>query len=246
MPQYHHICITFATTAALSSQYTSLLNIAGAKMSNNNPAFIGPLSGNDGFQVDSSNNLRTSGYISCQSFLCTSVKVNNFSMPLFNNGSSSSGSSAVIPIYLTQNSVYNLVEIKMSFSVNTLSSLLTFSGNTQSDGLGTNISLAETGETATACTSQGTPTYTQNGTIAINIPAVGIVNQLRFCITKGNNSTGYSNRNYYTFEASYCQNGVGATRCIGIGHFVSTSLASIILKPTGGTINTNWNTIHYY
>ena len=54
---------TYATTAVVTT-------ITSQKMSNTNPAFVGILSGNDGFQVDSSNNLRASGWVSCGSLLC--------------------------------------------------------------------------------------------------------------------------------------------------------------------------------
>jgi len=62
--------VSTATQTALNNQMTILTNITAQRMTSTNPIFIGNLSGNDGFQIDSSNNLRASGWISCQSFFC--------------------------------------------------------------------------------------------------------------------------------------------------------------------------------
>jgi hypothetical protein len=239
--------ISTATQAALDTQNSNLSFAISQKMSNTNPSFVGNLSGNGGFLLDSSNNLRTSGNISCQSMLCTSIKVNNFSLPLFNNGSTAINNATIIPLFITQYSVYNYVEIKINFTVNATTSSLTFNGNTQTDGGGTNLTVQENGETTTVSNAQGTPTYTQNGVLASNIAAYGITNQIRMCITKGSNTLSYGNRNYYSFETTYVQNGVGTGRVVGIGHLDSNSLASLIIKCNGTLLmNTTWNTIHYY
>jgi hypothetical protein len=152
----------------------------------------------------------------------------------------------IIPVFLTQSSIYNCVEIKMGFTTSTVATLLNFNGNTQSDGSGLTIAIGDCGETAIASTSQGTPTYTQDGTIATNIVASGTTNQLRMCITKGNNALTNGNRNYYTFEAVYFQNNVGSVRSVGFGYLSSTSLASIIIKCSAAQMNTTWSTVHYY
>jgi hypothetical protein len=168
-------------------------------------------------------------------------------LPLFRNGSSVSNISSIIPLFLTQSSVYNYAEIKISFTTNTLATLLTFIGNTQNNGDGNDITLVDCGETSRASTQQGSPTYTQNGTMAVDVVASGTTNQLKMCITKGNNALTNGNRNYYSFETIYCQNNtVGSVRVVGFGYLANTSLASIILKCSGAQMNTTWSTVHYY
>jgi hypothetical protein len=55
--------ISTATQSALDTQYSNLSFGISQKVSNVNPAFIGILAGNAGFQIDNSNNILTNGAI---------------------------------------------------------------------------------------------------------------------------------------------------------------------------------------
>ena len=77
--------VSTATQAALDTQNSNVSFAISQKMTNTNPAFIGNLSGNGGFQLDSSNNLRTSGWVSCQSLFCAGDLTFNTSTSLTNS-----------------------------------------------------------------------------------------------------------------------------------------------------------------
>ena len=69
-----------------------------------------------------------------------SVKINNYSLPLFNNGSFS-GAAIAIPVNFTSSS-YNSVEIKVQYYVSNICNVI-LSGNTSSNGSGTSLTVQE-------------------------------------------------------------------------------------------------------
>jgi hypothetical protein len=77
--------VSTATQNALDIQNSNFNYVVGQRMSNTNPAFIGNLSGNNGFQVDSSNNIRASGWVSCQSLFSAGDLTFNASTSLANS-----------------------------------------------------------------------------------------------------------------------------------------------------------------
>ena len=82
--------------------------------------------------------------------------------------------------------------------------------------------------------------------IAQNNDIFGIAGQCTLTMTKGNNSTMHSPRNYYSYQTVYSTNAIGTTKINGIGHMDSLALASIILTCSTGTINGTYSTAHYY
>jgi len=179
------------------------------------------------------------------------ISVNNYSLPLFNNGSAGGASSntLVIPIYLTSSFPYNFVEIKVGYKV-TASCDITLSGNTGSTGGGTNLPVSENSEvlTANTTTSYASTNFTTTGKVATANASLGMNHQFRMTITKGTGAAGgtFGVRNCYLCDTSYSQSGVGTTRINGHGTINSNSLASIVLTTSTGFISATWNTVHYY
>ena len=198
------------------------------------------------FNVDYPGNITNNGTITTAGEINANggIKINNYSLPLFRNGQVSAASNFVIPVYFSSSN-YSYAEIKLSFQVSTISNI-TMYANTAVNNTGTNILPQENGEIATAFNSLSSPTYTQSGTLATNVPAVGIMNQIKIYLTKGSGSGTYAQRNYYNFENSVCQNGVGTMKVSGFGHLDSGSLACVVVQCNTGTMTGYWNTIHYY
>ena len=123
------------------------------------------------------------------------------------------------------------------------------SGNTALTGVGTNLTALETLETtvrnATYNTATASTSYTNNGSIAINNLNLGMSCQFTWTLTKAT-STGTYPRNYYSFNTTYAVSGVGTVNTSGVGYLDTTSIASIILTPSTGTLTGNYSTIQYY
>ena len=178
------------------------------------------------------------------------ISVNNYSLPLFNNGSAGASSNTlVIPIYLTSSFPYNFVEIKVGYKVSA-SCDITLSGNTGSTGGGTNLPVGENSEvlTANTTTSYASTNFTTTGKVATACASLGMNHQFRMTITKGTGAAGgtFGVRNCYLCDTSYTQTSVGTTRINGQGIISSNSLASIVLTTSTGFISATWNTVHYY
>jgi hypothetical protein len=175
------------------------------------------------------------------------ISINNYVLPLFNNGSFSGSSRVVIPISFTSSS-YNYAEVKVQFLTSTQCNI-TLSGNTASNGSGTSLAVQENGEITIQHTAQNTPVYTTTGVVATNVTGqvqAGNINyQFTIKITKFA-SGGTFLRNYYSFETIYGWYTVGTARVNGMGHLDSSSLASIVLTCSTGNIGGTYSTIHYY
>ena len=105
---------------------------------------------------------------------------------------------------------------------------------------------ARNGEIATPFNIMSSPTYTQSGTLATNVPPYGIMNQIKIYITKSSGPSTYAVRNYYGFDNIIGQNSVGTVRVTGMGRFDSNLLACVVVQCNTGTMSAYWNTIHYY
>jgi hypothetical protein len=171
------------------------------------------------------------------------IKVNNYSLPLFNNGITTNGASVYIPVYFSGNT-YSNVEIRGTFSLSAQTSII-LSGYTTGNSA---VAVTEAGETITTFNAQSTPTYTANGTVASNMPPYGLGGM--FVMNMSNNLSSTYPRNYKNFQSTYTQNGVGATSARGMGQLpessVSSPLNNIVLTPSSGTITMQWSTVHYY
>jgi hypothetical protein len=168
------------------------------------------------------------------------IKVNNFSIPLFNNGTATTASPLVIPILFTS-STYNVVEIRVSFSVSVACDVQ-LSGNTGSTGGGTSIAATERCETITV---NSATTFATNANVVANAAFGGINHQVKISITKASGSAAPADRNLYLFDSSYSKSGVGGTRINGHGYLGTSTLASLVLTPSAGTITASWYTTHY-
>jgi hypothetical protein len=172
------------------------------------------------------------------------VNINSYPLPLFNNGIFSGSTKAVIPVLWVNNS-YNLVEIKVTFICSVVCDV-SISGNTASNGTGTTLPPQEHGETTVKSTVQGTPVYTNTGVVATQCAALSINNHFKLSMSKGDAATGYSNRNYYCGDTVYVYNAIGTARVYAMGHFDSTTLASVVLTCSTGTISGTYNTVYSY
>ena len=183
-----------------------------------------------------------SGVLTCTGTLNANggIKINSYSLPLFNNGSfTNTTASVAIPIYFTSSSC-NFVEVKASFF--TASGVtITMTGNTNSTGSGTSLTPQENTEFSTNNVTPTSTSTTTNGSIEINAEG----NQSHFKFTMGKCGT-YQTRNFYNFDTIYTLKNVGTQRTTGMGHLDSTSLASIVLTASSGSIGGFWNTVHYY
>ena len=183
-----------------------------------------------------------SGVLTCTGVLNANggIKINSYSLPLFNNGSfTNTTASVAIPIYFTSSS-YNFVEVKASFF--TASGItITMTGNTNSTGSGTSLTPQENTEFSTTNVTPTSTSTTTNGSIEINAEG----NQSHFKLTMGKCGT-YQSRNFYNFDTIYTLKNVGTQHTTGMGHLDSTYLASIVLTASSGSIGGFWNTVHYY
>ena len=143
---------------------------------------------------------------------------------------------------LFTSSIYNLVEVKVTFICSAICDV-SISGNTASNGTGTNLPPLECGETVKA-TVQGTPVYTTTGLVATQCEKLSINNNLMLRMSKGNVTNAYSIRNHYSVDTVYCYSAASTARVYAMGHFSSTILASIILTCSTGTISGTYNTVH--
>ena len=173
-----------------------------------------------------------------------SLSVNSYTLPLFNNGTFSGANKAVIPVSF-YGSVYNLVEIRVTFICSAICDV-SISGNTASNGTGTTLSPSEAGETTVNASSQGTPVYTTTGSVATGCEKLSINNHLKMSMSKGNTGSIYANRNQYSVDTVYCHSGVSTARVYAMGHFDSTALASVVLTCSTGTISGTYNTVYSY
>ena len=173
-----------------------------------------------------------------------SLSVNSYTLPLFNNGTFSGANKAVIPVSF-YGSVYNLVEIKVTFICSVICDI-SISGNTASNGTGTTLSPSEAGETTVKAVAQGTPVYTTTGLVATACEKLSINNHLKMSMSKGNTGSAYANRNLYSVDTCYCYSGFSTARVYATGHFDSTALASVVLTCSTGTISGTYNTVYSY
>ena len=171
------------------------------------------------------------------------IKINNYSLPLFNNGTSSAAATFAVPIQFVSSS-YNYVEVKVYFTCSANCNVF-LSGNTASNGTGTTLATTESCESFINPTNQTSPTTSTSGCIANALASAGTYSHFTLKMSKGVTGT-YSTRNMYDFATCYTWNAAGAARGSGVGHIDSTSLASIVLTPTTGNISGTWNTIHFY
>jgi hypothetical protein len=175
------------------------------------------------------------------------MKINNYNLPLFNNGSVTAQTKIVIPIQFVSSN-YNFVEIKMSFLVSALADIA-LGGWTTSGGGGSSVGIAENGESFTPMNSTQVSTYyATSGTVkpALDVIAYNVYHQFTMTISKSNPTDTQSTRNHYTFQTTYSRNGYGTTRVIGSGHYNTPTLGSRILTPSTGTTSATWSTVHYY
>ena len=183
-----------------------------------------------------------SGVLTCTGTLNANggIKINSYSLPLFNNGSfTNTTASVAIPIYFTSSS-YNFVEVKASFFTASGVTII-MTGNTNSTGSGTSLTPQENTEFSTTNVTPTSTSTTTNGSIEVNAEG----NQSHFKFTMGKCGA-YQTRNFYHFDTIYTLKNVGTQRTTGMGHLDSTSLASIVLTASSGNVGGFWNTVHYY
>ena len=168
-------------------------------------------------------------------------------LPVFNNGTFSGASTAVIPI-LFSDTAYNYVDIKVRMVVTNTNTNITLSSNTSNAGNGTTLSLSEHGETTVRWGN--VTTYTNSGLVATSCEANNeTFFTIRIIRSSGTGAAG--NRNHYQFDTSYIWTGVGVTRAYGMGWIANASvggaaIGSIILTASTGTISGTYSTQHSY
>jgi hypothetical protein len=169
-------------------------------------------------------------------------------LPLFNNGSFSGSSRAVIPIYFSDTN-YNNVEIKIRFVLSQGGTNVTLSANASNDGNGTNLTPVYTHETTYKNGSYNSPVFTTSALVATSCEGNSI-DQL--CTMKITRTTGTNSAtvNMGVFDTVYCWAGLGASRALGTIQITSTpgtnSLGAIILTCAAGTISGTYSTQHIY
>jgi hypothetical protein len=170
-------------------------------------------------------------------------------LPLFNNGSFSGSSRAVIPIYFSDTN-YNNVEIKIRFVLSQGGGTnVTLSANASNDGNGTNLTPVYTHETTYKNGSYNSPVFTTSALVATSCEGNSI-DQL--CTMKITRTTGTNSAtvNMGVFDTVYCWAGLGASRALGTIQITSTpgtnSLGAIILTCAAGTISGTYSTQHIY
>ena len=177
------------------------------------------------------------------------IAQSGFRLPIFNNGTFSGGSTAVIPILFSDTN-YNYVDIKLKFRLsNNGGTNVTLTGNTANAGNGSTLSLAEVAETTTRWGN--VTAYTNSGLVATTCEGNNNDNLFTIRIIRSSGTSSHGLRNHYQFDTSYIWSGVGATRVYGMGWFENASvggaaLGSIILTCATGTMSGTYSTQHSY
>jgi hypothetical protein len=172
----------------------------------------------------------------------------NLNAPKFSSGTLTASAPAVIPI-LFANTSYNYVEIKMRYRVSTACNI-TLSGNSNTVGSGTALSISENKEITRVNTTTGV-TETTTGIVATSAET-GIDHMLTIRLTRSTTAGANGNRNMYEVRSIYTHASVGTDRLEGFGHIDTTTgpttiLQSIILTMTASaTMTGTYSTVHSY
>jgi hypothetical protein len=164
------------------------------------------------------------------------LNVATFNQPQIYNGTFSSGS--LIPIGFTTGNSYKYAEVKLNYKPsNTINVYVSAKDNNNSA-----VSLIEPMEMILKTTPVNASTASViNSNTGLVLLTAGAESALT-SISVINGST----RCHYKSDSVYTYAGVGASRVMGSGYFLTSLLGSISLSTTSGTVSGSYSVIEYY
>lgn len=168
-------------------------------------------------------------------------------LPRFDNGTFSGANTAYIPILFSDVN-YNYAELKIKYTVTTLTQVMLIGIDTGSNSMLMNETALKTEKWNNTTPYYDTASGVYEAWLARDVEQLGLVNNLTFRITRSGNS-GNDVRNHYSFDNVYCWSGIGSSRGYGQGHIDTSggrAIAYIVLACNSGNINGTYSTVHYY